>query len=487
MNTRLQLTASALLVAMLAAGCADMQGLAPQASRNDAAGLAAAGSIANTRLSPAAWPATDWWKRYNDPQLDALMNEALAGSPTLRMAEARARQALAFAQTLKAPLYPQAGGTAGLTRERFPEHGLIPPPFAGAWETQTQLQATLNYELDLWGKNRAAYDSALGQAKAAEIDAYAARLALSVDIAHAYVQLERAFLQRDVAEKALAQQEHIYALTRERFEAGIDSRLAVKQAEAALPATRERIAQLQETIGLMRNEIAALMGEGPDRGLAIRRPAAKVLGPVEIPSALPAALIGRRPDIVAQRWRVEAARKDIEVAKTQFYPNVSLTAFVGLQSIGLPGFLTAQSRTLGAGPALTLPIFDNIRLRGNLAGRDAQYDAAVEVYNQKLVDALRDVVDQLTSFRSLDEQRRQQRLAQATAQDAYDLALLRFRAGTSNYLEVLTAQSQLLAQESFAADLRARALDLSINLVRALGGGFDDTSTAAARTARASH
>lgn len=386
----------------------------------------------------------------------------------------RARKALAYAQATESTLYPRADGDAQVTRQRFPEHGLVPPPLAGSWETQSRLQATLSFDLDLWGKNRAAYASAVGLAKAAEVDAYAARLALSVAIAQAYVELQRAYLQLDVAEKALAEREQIYQLTQERFDAGVDSRLAVKQAESALPATRERIAQLQETIGLARNQIAALLGQGPDRGLAIARPAASALAQVEIPASLPAALLGRRPDIIAQRWRVEAATGDIDVAKAQFYPNVSLVAFAGFQSIGLSRFLEAASRTLGAGPAVTLPIFDAGRLRGNLAGAQADYDAAVEQYNAALVNGLRDVVDQLTSFRSLEEQRRQQAHAQATAQEAFDLALLRFREGIGNYLEVLSAESQLLEQQSLDADLRARRLALAINLVRALGGGFED-------------
>lgn len=473
MNTFMRSAASAALVTMLAAGCAGMQGLSTHASVEDANRLEARQSIAGARLSSAAWPTVDWWKRFGDPQLDRLMEEALAGSPTLRMAEARARKALAFAQSTRAAILPQIDGDAHVTRERFPGHGLVPPPFAGAWETQAQLEATLDYELDLWGRNRAAYDSALGQAKAAEIDAYAARLALSANIAHTYVQLQRAYLQLDVAQKALEEREQIYALTRERFDAGIDSRLAVKQVEAALPAKREEIAQWQEAIGLAQNQLAALSGHGPDRGLALTRPAVHAFGAVEIPAALPAELIGRRPDVVAQRWRVEAAREDIDVAKAQFYPNVNLAAFVGLQAIGLPGFLAAGSRTLGAGPAVTLPIFDGGRLRSNLAGRNADYDIAVERYNQTLIDALRNVVDQLTSFRSVEEQRRQQGLAQATAQEAYDLALLRFREGTGNYLEVLTAESRLLAQRSLEVDLGARELSLSIDLVRALGGGYD--------------
>jgi len=480
MTQKLTAAVALLVAALVSGGCASLQGMGSQASPKDASNLAAAKSLAGNGLTPAAWPRTDWWKQFQDPQLDRLVDEALADSPSLRVAEARVRQALAFATTTRSGLLPKVDGDAELTRERFPEHGLIPPPFNGAWATQAQLEATANYEFDLWGKNRAAYDSAVGQAKAAEIDAFAARLTLSVNVAAAYVQLQRAYMQLDVAEHTLDQRKQIYKLTQDRFDAGIDSRLDVKQAEAALPASREQIAQLHEAIDLSRNQLAALLGKGPDRGLSIGRPTATTLATVQLPTDVPAELLGRRPDIVAQRWRVEAAGKNIDVAKADFYPNVNLRAFIGFGSIGLPGFLQAESRTMGIGPAITLPIFEGGRLRGNLAGQNAAYDAAVETYNQALVDALRDVVDQLTSFRSVDEQSKQQQLAQKTVQDAYDLALLRYREGVGNYLEVLTAESQLLAQQSLEVDLRARELVLSINLARALGGGFQGASPALA-------
>ena len=480
MSTRFGLIAGLLLAALIVAGCASTAGLSTQASLQSANALAAEKSLAGVAASGAAWPANDWWRSFNDSQLDQLMDEALADSPTLKIAAARTRKALAFADNARSALYPQVNADLEITRERFPERGLVPPPFAGSWSTLHQLQATLNWELDFWGKNHAAYDSALGQARATAVDAYAARLALSTNIAQAYVQLQRAYLQLDVAEATLKEREQLYALTRDRNAAGIDSRLELKQAESALPATREQIAQLQETIQLTRNQLAALLGQGPDRGLAIARPTATALAAVALPSTLPAELLGRRPDLIAQRARVEAAQKDIASAKAEFYPNVNLMAFVGLQSFGGAGFLSAASRMMGFGPAVSLPIFDAGRLRANLAGKNADYDIAVEQYNQTLADAIRDVVDQLASFRSVDEQRRQQVQAQATAQEAYDLALLRYREGIGNYLQVLSAEAPLLTQQGLDADLRSRQLTLAINLIRALGGGFDEAALSVA-------
>jgi NodT family efflux transporter outer membrane factor (OMF) lipoprotein len=461
----------AVAVAAVLSACASTHGLAPQSSVNKPDNLQVSTTLANTAIRADAWPDPQWWMQLGDPQLSQLIEEGLSGSPTLREAEARTRAALAQAQVAHSAQFPEVNAKGSTTRERFPEHSLVPPPFGGSWDTLSELQATLSWEVDFWGKNRAAYERALGEARASELDARAARLALSANIAHAYVQLERAYLQLDVAQATLEQRQQIFKLTQDRSEAGVDSKLELRQAESALPAAREQIAQLQEAIDLTRNQLAALLGKGPDRGLAIQRPTASALTAVSLPSKVPSELLGHRPDILADRWRVEAAQHGIDNAGAEFYPDVNLTAFVGFQTLGASSLITAGSREIGVGPAISLPIFDAGRRRGNLAARDSEYDVAVERYNQAVADALREVVDQLASLKSVDEQRVQQREGLATAQDAYDLATLRYREGVGNYLQVLTTETQLLAQRSLDADLRARSLDLSINLARALGGG----------------
>jgi len=480
MRRRIPLLIIALPVAVWLGGCASNAGLSPLSSPRDADTLAARHALQDAQVAAQSWPARDWWKALSDPQLDGLMDEALHGSPTLNIAAARTRKALAAADASATALLPRIDGSAASTRERFPENALTPPPLGGSTHTLNQLQATLSWELDFWGKNRAAYQAALGTARATEVDAYAARLALSTNIAQAYVQLQRAYLLHDVAVTTLAERERIHALTRDRNAAGLDSRLELKQAESALPATREELARIDEQMALARNQIAALMGAGPDRGQAIQRPSDSALASATLPTTVPAELIGRRPDVIAERWRIEAAERDIASAKAQFYPNVNLVAFVGLQSLGASNLLAAASGLAGAGPAVTLPIFDAGRLRANLAGKDADYDIAVEQYNQTLADAMRDVVDQLASFRSVAAQRAQQRQALATTREAYELALLRYREGLGNYLQVLSAEQPWLAQQSLDAELRARELELSINLVRALGGGYEPPQTAGA-------
>jgi NodT family efflux transporter outer membrane factor (OMF) lipoprotein len=392
----------------------------------------------------------------------------------LRVAEARVRLAAAYAGATEAAAGPQVGAAVRSNRQQFSEHGTTPPPVAGSWKWVNEATLNFSYEFDFWGKHEAAIEAAIGRERASEVDAYAARLVLVTGILRSYVRLEQAWRQLDIAEATLKQREQVVALTRQRVAARIDSDMELKQAQSQVPAARVQIAQLNEAIALARNELAALAGQGPDRGLALARPRLKEAGPALLPSALPAELIGRRPDVVAQRWRAEAAGKDIDVARDQFYPNISLTALLGVQRLGFAEWFTTGSRISGIGPALTLPIFDAGRLRSALAARNAEYDIAVEQYNATVIDAVRDVVNQLVSLRWVEEERTQQREAVLTAQQAYDLAVQRYRAGVGNYLQVLAAQTQLLAAQRLETDLDMRAIELDVGLARALGGGLPD-------------
>jgi NodT family efflux transporter outer membrane factor (OMF) lipoprotein len=460
--------------ATLLAACVSQEGLSTRASRLDANSLKAEQSLSSTRTALDAWPDQRWWTRFGDPQLDRLIDEALAGSPAMRVARARVDKSQAQVQTAAAAQSVQLGVGLDNSRQLFSENFIYPPPFGGTWQWQNQLALNFSYEFDFWGKNRAAYDSALGMSRAAEADAFAASLLLSTSVARAYVQLQRAFEQRDIAAATLSQREHLLELARQRLAAGLDSRVELKAAEIGIPAARDDISRLDETIQLDRNQLAALLGAGPDRGLAITRPATLATSSVALPATLPADLIGRRADIVAQRWRVEAAIHDRKNAQAQFYPNVNLSAFIGFQSLGFTKFLQTSSEFAGVGPAIRLPLFDGGHLRANLAGKNADYDLAVEQYNQTLIDALHDVVDQLASLRAIDTQQHEVAAGLAYANEARALAEERYRTGLASYIPVLGADTQVLAQQSLAAELRARQLDISINLVRALGGGYGE-------------
>jgi NodT family efflux transporter outer membrane factor (OMF) lipoprotein len=469
--------APALLATVLLAACASTAGLHTRAHAIEANSVQASQHLAGVTLSPAAWPSDTWWRAFGDPQLDALIDTALRDQPGLRVAEARVRAAQSVAKIAGATEFPQVNASAHSMRQRFSEHGTVAPPVAGTWQTINDVTVGASWELDFWGKNRAAVDAALDRQHAAEVGVQAARLMLTTAIARTYLRLDDAYAQRDLAEQTLAQREQILALTRKRVAAELDSQLELTQAEAALPATREQLAAIDESIALLGDQLAALEGHGPDDGQAIRRPHLAGVGPVVLPSRLPVDLIGRRPDVVAERWRVEATGKDIAVARAQFYPDISLNAFVGLQRLGFENFLDAGSRVLGIGPAISLPIFDGGRLRGNLGLHQADYDAAVESYNATVIDAVHDVVDQLVSLDAVARQGREQTQALALSERAYDLAQRRYRAGLASYLQVLAAETQVLAQRQQSLRLQTRERELHLSLIRALGGGYAPVAT----------
>lgn len=423
-------------------------------------------------VSKANWPQEKWWHAYGDTQLNQLIDEALVSSPTLRGAPSRVRQADAIQGMAQAQQLPQLDANIASTRQRYSENGTTPAVMAGTWQTVNQDTLNVSYELDFWGKNRAAVEAAVGRTKAMEVDHYATQLMLSSAIVQTYIGLQESYQQLGIEQQMLNHQEKVLALTQQRFSAELDSQIDIKQSQAAIPATRARIAALNESLELSRNKLAALLGKGPDRGRSIAAPKLKNFDTVTIPSVLPAELLGHRPDVVAQRWRVEAASHDIEGAKASFYPNINLSAYAGYQSLGFDQFASAGSRIFGIGPAISLPIFEGGRLRANLAAQNATYDIAVENYNQTLVDALHDISDQLTSIRWLRERIEQQQQAVQTADDAASLVDQRYAAGLATYIQVLTTENDALAQRRQLALLQSRGLALEANLSRALGGGY---------------
>jgi NodT family efflux transporter outer membrane factor (OMF) lipoprotein len=238
-----------------------------------------------------------------------------------------------------------------------------------------------------------------------------------------------------------------------------------------VPDAQLQIEQIEEQMTLARHALAALSAQ-PPQTLAALVPAMPTLQSVPLHGELPADLLGRRADISASRLRIEAALGEVGQARAQFYPNFNLTAFAGMSSIGLDRWMQSGSREAGIGPAIRLPIFDAGRLRANLRGHTAELDIAIESYNALVLDAVHEAADQISTVQSVDRQREQQLQAQAAAEAAFDLANQRYRAGLGNYLAVLSTESNVNQQRQRTVELRARALDARIGLIRALGGGY---------------
>lgn len=467
-------------VVLTLSGCASSAGIAPVAEPIAPASIGLEATTAAGAATPAV--AADWWRAFGDTTLDGLIERALAGSPGLKVAQARLERAQAAIAGAQSADGLHVNGELGATRQRFSATSIYPPPLGGGIYTLGTAQIGASYEFDFFGRNRAAIEAAVGVQRAARADVQAARILLASNVARTYVQLGRLSEQREVASRALKQREEILALIRQRVQGGLDTNVELRQGEGALPETRQQIEQLDEQIALARHALAALTAQPPGALDQLVVPLRSV-HLVPVPAAVPADLLGRRADISAARWRIEAAGSDVKSAKASFFPNINLTAFVGLSSIGLDRLVRSASQQYGAGPALTLPIFDAGRLRANLRGKTADLDAAIESYNGAVIDAVHDAADQISSVRSIELQQLEQARAQVAAESAYDLATQRYKAGLGTYLTVLNAEAGVLNQRRLGADLKARALDVQIALIRALGGGYVDdaaTQTAAA-------
>lgn len=459
-------------------GCADMSGIQPQSSLREASslGLQTSSAPAVQEVMPVA---AEWWRDFGDEQLNGLVALALQSNPSLKLAQARLARAQAVTEVADAAKLPQINGGIDLTRQKYTANGAVPAPLAGSIRESGTVQLSGSWELDFFGKYSAALESALGSVRAAQADTEAARVLLASNVARSYFQVARLNEQLQVAQRTLAQRQETLGLVKDRVNAGLDTQLELRQSEGGLPEARLQIESLQEQLTLARNALGALVGK-PNEALDLSPPALSAIKKIASVESIPADLLGRRADIVAARWRVEAASNDVVNAKTQFYPNINLVAFAGFSSIGLSRLLDAGSQQWGVGPALRLPIFDAGRLRANLRGKTSDLDTAVESYNAAVIDAVRDVADQVASSQAIRRQQIEQRAAQAAAEGAYDIAVQRYKAGLGNYLYVLTAETSVLNQRRQAVDLAARALDTQVGLVRALGGGYTSGAPAAA-------
>ncbi|HVI26827.1 MAG TPA: efflux transporter outer membrane subunit [Xanthomonadaceae bacterium] len=461
--------ALAVSLVLLLGACASTHGLAPEGTPLDADTLALTRSAGP--LSAADFPRQDWWTALGDPQLDRLVEEALAGTPTLALADARVREAIAQAGLADAARKPTIAASGQYSGVLIPE-SVAPEPLGGSYKGVFLLGLNLKYAPDLWGGQRARWQAALGQAHAAEVEAQDARLVLASNVAHAYVGLAQAFAAQDVADAEHARASGLLALGRQRVDAGLDNQVSLRQAESAVAAAAQQREAAQQQIDAARTALAALLGKGPDRGLDIARPALLQAPAPAIPDVLPSELLGHRPDVVAARWQVEAASHGIAAAKAAFRPSVNLSALVGAAAGNLVDLFDSDALLLQGGPAISLPIFDGGRLRSELAQSDAQYDLAVARYNQTLVGALREVMDALQAARSLDGQLAAAQQARDAADAALALATQRYRAGLATQLDVLAAQRPLLQLDQQLAALRAQRLAATVDLDRALGGGL---------------
>ncbi len=463
-----------IMAALLVSACTGLGDLLPSGKLVEPGTLIADKSFANVVV---AAPDSNWWRSFGDPQLTSLIGEALKANPGLKIVEARLTGARAAASLATANRLPQIAVNFQGDRERFPENYIYPPGLGGERFTPARATLDFSYELDFWGHTRALLDAAVSETRATEIDRDAARLMLAVAMARSYVELDRLYAQRDLVERLREERREALALSTARDKAGLDETSIVARASAQLASVEGELPAIDQQIDITRHQLAALLGAGPDRGLLIERPKLAAAGALTLPSVLPAELLGRRPDVVAQRLRVEAADKYGEAARADAYPNVNLLAFVGAQSLGLNKLLESASSISGFGAAIHVPIYGGGRVRAEVRERYADYDAAVAQYNNTLSEVLKEIANAVTTWRGIEARERSQSTETEQTGIARDNARRRYDAGLTNKLPLIDREFDFLTEQRRGADLRAQHYAAAIELNRVVGGGIP-TSTA---------
>jgi len=484
-------TLSVWALSLAISGCIGTGGIAPQDQALNANTLATDEAI-QSAARDAHWPTAQWWQAYGDPQLNRWVELATHDSPSLAMAAARVREARAMAGIVESAESLQINSDTTLKRHNWPNDQFYGPGAlsgSNTWDNNTSLG--FSYALDLWGRESNATERAVDLAHMSVAEARQAQLELQNNVVRAYIQLSLHYANRDIVAATLAQQQQILDLANKRLNAGIGTHFDVSQAETPLPETHRQLDALDEEIALSRNQLAALAGKGPGEGARLQRPTLSLGAPLKLPSSLPAQLLGQRPDVVASRWQVAAQARGIDVAHAGFYPNVDLVGSLGYMATGggMLGFLAGKKFNYNVGPAITLPIFDGGRLRSQLGEASAGYDIAVAHYNQTLVNALKGISDQLIRRESMDKQKGFAAESVASAQKTYDIAMIAYQRGLTDYLNVLNAQTLLFRQQQVEQQVQAARLTAHADLVTALGGGLgagndvpQDTKTVPSKT-----
>jgi NodT family efflux transporter outer membrane factor (OMF) lipoprotein len=445
------------------------------------------GLAGKPETAPRPYPGipTNWWVALGDPQLDRLVETGLADNPSLEAALARVRAARAATDVQRGGQLPQIDIEGSSIRERFPEHFIYPPPFAGATSWFSTYQANLNWTIDLFGRQRALVSSARASAEAAGLDAEAARLAVATSIVQAYIGLARSERLIAVADGFVRTRQDQLGYVRTRVKSKLASEFDLRQAETLLAGAEQVRTHAVADRDIAIHALAALVGRGIDVYPEIQPPTLALAAADVTPDALPTDLLGRRPDIQAGLARIDAAAAGRKVARTDFLPNISIQGFAGVAALGMSTLTSGGAETFGAGPAIHVPLFEGGKLRAQYRGATADLDGAVASYNDTVLRALKEAADALTQVRSADEDLAEEGRIVAGLRETSRLDQVRVSTGLGSRLDAVESGFRLLEAEQALIELQAQALSRRIELIAALGGGFDATAGAsgAPRTA----
>jgi len=433
-----------------------------------------------TKAEPAdRLPRDSWWDVYATAELDDLEKRLIAGNPTLANALANYAAARAVSDQARAGLFPTFNLNPSVERARESLHTPLIGPTTPHYYDDNILGGSVSYELDLWGqiRNQVAEGKANAEASAADLEN--ARLSLLAQLVDDYIQLRSMDRDEVILEDTVKADARALAITEQRHNAGIGSGLDVTQAQTQLESASSQEAQILAQRALMEHAIAALLGLSPSTFSL--KPAIVVIKLPEIPAGLPATLLERRPDIAAAQRRMMAANAQIGVARAAYFPSLSLGAQGGFQSTSFSNWLSAPSTFWAIGPNALLNVFDGGLRRAQVAQARAQFDASAANYRGTVIAAFQQVEDDLASLNHYHDAAQQENAAVDAAKRTLDLSMALYVQGAADYLTVVTSQTSLLQAQTQALDLDTLQLRASVDLIRALGGGWEDERRVAAR------
>jgi multidrug efflux system outer membrane protein len=431
-------------------------------------------ALQGAKLPDAAWPAAQWWQRYEDATLSQLVERALTGAPRIAAASARISAARDQVRLAGAAQGAQVQLDAQFERIRLSDNGLLPTEFLGfSWYNQTDLGLAVRYQLDWWGKQRASITAAVDRVRSAEAEQHAAEVALSAAVAQEYFGWQGDAARMELARQRLALIEEQRRLSERRIGARLESADSLLQVELQLAAAEESLAVLQLSQRLRVVALAALLA-ADESALPALAPRALPRLATGLPVQTGIDLLAHRPDVTASRWRVEAATRETDVIRASYYPDISLHALAGLSSIELGKLLETGSATPRVGAALNLPLFDAGTRDARHGAARAALDEAVATYNDAVMSAARELG---TAAQRALATATQQSLRERTRQAADALlasARARLKGGLTHRGPELAARSQLLAAQDSLVQIEYERVAADIQLIVALGGGYSE-------------
>jgi len=463
-----------LLALFSVAGCSVPKDVAHlQPSDTPSLHVSVQNALSSQDFQEGSWPKEQWWDMFDDPNLSFCIQKALSDNPSLKKAEDHAKWAGQITKGKKGLLFPELDALAQTSWNYLAKDSFIrsiapttPPTY-----NEVTIGFSFNWELDFWGKNRKLFYAALGKERAERAEAAASRLMVSISVAQTYFDLQAQLAKLVVLGKILEERKALYELHALRKVSGLDNQIEENLSQESLYSIEKKILQTEERIQTDRHLLNILQGDGPNDSLMISSNK-DYLDAFPIPKEISLDLVARRPDLMAQIWRVEAAAQEIGVAKADFYPNVNLGAFGGFDSLNFDNLFTWPNKTAGLLPAIHLPLFTGGKLQANLGAKAYAFAEAVHAYNNDVLHAAKEVADQITILHKACQQCRVQDHLVKSKEQNYLLSEQRFMQGISTYLSVLKYSQEVLEQELVAIDLQYLRKTASLKLIKALGGGY---------------